>query len=264
MNRIVVLFFAVITLSSCTSKFQKILKSKDTDMKIQMAETYFKMKQYTHSQQLFESVINFVKGTPRYEELYLMYANSYFLDKDYDNAENIFKTFVEYFPNSPKREEVEYLRAYTYFLRSPKPELDQTLTNRCMQLMQAFIDAHPGTQRSKDALEVLDVCRTKLEKKDEKTAKLYSDLAMYRAAAISYGLMSDGYPDSKNSDHYKLLTVKSYYDFAQNSFADKQKERFEKVIAEYNDFVDRYSDSPLLPEAKKIKEKTDNILKTLK
>lgn len=264
MNRILVALFAVVVLSSCNSKFQKILKSKDTDFKIQMAETYFKMKKYSDAQQLFESVINFVKGTPRYEELYLMYANAYFLDKDYDNAENLFKTFVEYFPSSAKREEVEYLRAYTYYLRSPKPELDQTTTNRCMQLMQAFIDGHPGTQRAKDALEVLDICRAKLEKKDEKTAKLYHDLAMYRAAAISYGLMSDGYPDSKNADSYKLLTIKSYYEFAQNSFADKQKERYEKVVAEYNDFIDRYSDSPLLNEAKKIKEKTDNILKTLK
>ena len=90
MNRILLVFCLVLGLSSCTSKFQKILKSKDTDFKIQMAETYFKMKKYSNAQQLFESVINFVKGTPRYEELYLMYANSYFLDKDYENAENIF------------------------------------------------------------------------------------------------------------------------------------------------------------------------------
>jgi hypothetical protein len=48
--------------------------------------------------------------------------------------------------------------------------------------------------------------------------------------------------------------------FAENSFLEKQKERFEKVTEEYNDFVDRYSDSPLLEEAKKIKKQTDNFL----
>jgi len=36
------------------------------------------------------------------------------------------------------------------------------------------------------------------------------------------------------------------------------------VIAEYNDFVDRYSDSPLLPEAKKIKKQTDQYLNNIK
>jgi hypothetical protein len=36
------------------------------------------------------------------------------------------------------------------------------------------------------------------------------------------------------------------------------------VIAEYNDFVDRYSDSPLLTEAKKIKTQTDQYLNNIK
>jgi outer membrane protein assembly factor BamD len=229
-----------------------------------MAESYFLQKKYSNAQQLFESVIPFVKGTPRYEELYLKFANSYYFDKDYENAENLFKTFVEYFPNSPRTEEVDYLRAYTYFKRSPKAELDQTTTVRTIQLMQQFIDGHPTSVRVKDATEVIDASRAKLESKDFKTATLYSDLALYRAAAISYGLLSDGYPDSKNADQYKILTLKAYFQFAENSFVDKQKERFDKVVAEYNDFVDRYSDSPLMAEAKKIKKQTDNYLNLIK
>ena len=264
MNRIFVVFCVVLALTSCTSKFQKILKNKDTDFKVKMAEKYFNEKKYTNAQQLFESVMPFVKGTPRYEELYLQFANSYFYDKDYQNAENLFKTFVEYFPNSPKTEEVEYMRAYTYYKRSPKAELDQTTTNRTIQLMQAFIDGHPTSKKAKDAAEVIDACRAKLELKDYNTATLYYNLTLYRAAAISYGLMSDGYPDSKKSDKYKLLTVDSYFKFAENSYVDKQKERFEKVIVEYNDFLDRFSESPLLKEANKIKTQTDNYLKTLK
>jgi outer membrane protein assembly factor BamD len=82
--------------------------------------------------------------------------------------------------------------------------------------------------------------------------------------AISYGLLSDGYPDSKNADKYKLLTLKSYFNFAQNSFVEKQKERFDKVVEEYNDFVDRFSDSPVNAGSKKIKTQTDNILKNIK
>jgi outer membrane protein assembly factor BamD len=159
---------------------------------------------------------------------------------------------------------VDYLRAYTYFKRSPKAELDQTTTVRTIQLMQQFIDGHPTSVRVKDATEVIDASRAKLELKDFKTATLYSDLALYRAAAISYGLLSDGYPDSKNADQYKLLTLKAYFQFAENSFVDKQKERFDKVVAEYNDFVDRYSDSPLMAEAKKIKKQTDNYLNLIK
>jgi outer membrane protein assembly factor BamD len=264
MNRIIVALFVIFGLSSCTSKFQQVLKNKDIDYKVKMAEKYFEAKKYRNAQQLFENVMPFVKGTPRYEELYVKFANAYYYDKDYENAENLFKTFVEYFPNSPKTEEVEFLRALTYYKRSPKAELDQTTTNKSILTMQAFIDGHPTSPRVKEATEVIDACRAKLELKDFKTATLYDNLTLYRAAAISYGLLSDNYPDSKNSDKYKLLTVKAYYKFAANSFEDKQKERFEKVVQEYNDFVDRYSDSPLMPEAKKIKKQTDNFLNNKK
>ena len=260
MNRIILALFVLFGLSSCTSKFQKILKNKDIDYKVNMAEKYFEAKKYSNAQQLFENVMPFVKGTPRYEELYVKFANSYYYDGDYENAENLFKTFVEYFPNSPRREEVEYLRAYTYFKQSPKAELDQTSTNKAILTMQSFIDAHPTSVKVKEATIVIDASRAKLELKDFKTAKLYEDLQLYRAAAISYGLLSDNYPDSKNADKYKLLTVKAYYLFAENSFAQKQKERFEKVVEEYNDFVDRFSDSPLMADAKKIKKQTDNFL----
>ena len=260
MNRLLVVFLVIMTMSSCTSKFQKILKNKDTDYKVKMAEQFYNEKKYSNAQQLFESTIQFVKGTPRYEEIYLMYANAYYYDKDYENAENLFKTFIEYFPNSSRVEEVEFNRANTYYLRSPKAELDQTTTNRAVLLMQSFIDAHPTSPKVKDATEVIDACRAKLELKDYKTASLYYNLALYRAAAITYGLLSDGYPDSKSADKYKLLTLKSYFMFAENSYVEKQKERFEKVTEEYNDFVDRYSDSPLLEEAKKIKKQTDNFL----
>ncbi len=264
MNRIIVALFVLFSLSSCTSKFQKILKNKDIDYKATMAEKYYDEKKYRNAQQLFENVMPFVKGTPRYEELYLKFANSYYYDEDFENAENLFKTFVEYFPNSAKTAEVEFLRAYTYYKRSPKAELDQTTTNKTIFTMQAFIDAHPTSEKVKEATKVIDACREKLELKDYKTATLYDNLALYRAAAISYGLLSDNYPDSKNADKYKLLTVQAYYKFAENSFAEKQKERFEKVIEEYNDFVDRFSDSPLLPEAKKIKTQTDNFINTKK
>ena len=47
MNRIFVAFCLVLALSSCTSKFQKILKNKDNDYKVKMAESYFLQKNYS-------------------------------------------------------------------------------------------------------------------------------------------------------------------------------------------------------------------------
>ena len=102
------------------------------------------------------------------------------------NAENLFKSFLEIFPNSTKAEEVDYMRAYCYYKQSPKPELDQTNTIKAMGMMQTFINTHPGSARNKEANEIIDICRAKLETKDYKSAQLYYDLGQFRAAGVAF------------------------------------------------------------------------------
>jgi outer membrane protein assembly factor BamD len=57
------------------------------------------------------------------------------------------------------------------------------------------------------------------------------------------------------------MVVKSYFKFAKMSIADKQEERFEKVINEYQDFVDRYPNSELLKEAESYFIQSQNQIK---
>jgi outer membrane protein assembly factor BamD len=229
-----------------------------------MAEQYYAAKNYAYAQQLYEDIFAFVKGTPRYEDMYYKFAYSYYYQKDYLNAENLYKTFVENFPTSPKAEECEYMRAFCYYRQSPKVELDQTNTNKTMQLMQAFINTHPVSARTKEATEIIDKCREKLELKEFKSAELYYNLGFYKAAAISFASVSDNFPDSKKADEYKLLIIKSYFKYAELSYEDKQKERYEKVLSECNDFTERFSTSKLLADVTKVKTETNNFLKTLK
>jgi outer membrane protein assembly factor BamD len=240
------------------------MKSKDYEYKYKMAEQYYASKNYSFAQQLFEDIFPYVKGTTRYEDMYYKFAYSYYYQKDYLNAENLFKSFVENFPTSPKGEECDYMRAFCYYKQSPKVELDQTNTNKTMQLMQAFINTHPTSERAKDAADIIDKCREKLELKEFKGAELYYNLGYYKAAAIAFGNVSDNFPDSKKADEYKFLVIKSYYKYAEMSYEEKQRERYEKVIAETNDFTERFSDSKRIEEVAKIKTQTTNILKNLK
>ncbi len=265
MNRIVVLLLSVLILSaSCSSKFGKILKSKDYEYKYKMAEQFYAAKDYTKAQQLYEDIFSYLKGTTRYEDTYYKFAYSYYYEKDYLNAENLFKSFVENFPTSTRAEECDYMRAYCYFKQSPKVELDQTNTNKTMQLMQAFLNQHPSSTRIKEASEIIEICRAKLELKEFKSAELYFNLGYYKAAAIAFGNVSDNFPDSKKADEYKLLVIKSYYKYAELSYEEKQKERYEKVITEINDFTERFPESKHVEEVGKVKIQTNNFLKTLK
>jgi len=254
----------VFLLAACSNKFGTALKSKDNEYKYKIAEQYYANKQFGFAQQLYEQLFPYIKGTDRYEDMYYKFALCFYNDKDYPNAENIFKTFAETFPASKKAEESEYNRAYCYYKQSPKVELDQTTTRKAMSLMQAFINGHPGSARNKEANDIIDVCREKLELKDFKSAELYYNVGQFRAAATAFNNLYEDFPDSKRADEYKLQVIKSYYKFAELSWFDKQEERFNKVLAECTDFVERFTESQYLTEVKKYKQDTIDYLNKIK
>jgi outer membrane protein assembly factor BamD len=236
----VVFFFLLFT--GCHG-ISKVLKSSDPAYKLRMAEQYYAKKKYNFSQQLYEDIMPYYRGTPEFEDIYYKYAYSAYYQKDYLNAENLFKTFLETYPNSKKAEEVDYMRAYTYYNQSPKAELDQTNTLKAIGLMQTFINTHPGSERNKEATDIIDKLHQKLELKDARAAQLYYDIGQFRAAATSFSTVLNAYPESLQSDTYKMMAIKSYYRLSELSIDEKKVERFEKVISECNDFKDRFPQS---------------------
>lgn len=253
----------LLLVSSC-NKYNKVLKSKDYEYKLKMADEYYGKGKYRVAQQLYEELFPVFKGTLKFEELYFKDAYCFYYMKMYADAENLFKGFLEVFPNSKNAEEVDYMRSYCFFKQSPKIELEQVNTIKAMGMMQTFINTHPGSERNKEASDIIDKCRAKLEKKEYRAAELYYNMAQYRAAAIAFSNLTNNYPESTRGEEYKLKTIKSYYKFAKLSYQDKQIERYEKVIEEYQDFVDRYPESKLLKEAESFSNISQNNIKAIK
>lgn len=249
-----------LTVVSC-SQFSKVQKSTDYDYKLRMAEKYYVAKKYNYAQQLYEELFPLMKGQPQFEDLFYKYAYCSYYLRDWLQAENLYKQFVEVFPTSPRAEEMEFMRAYVYYRQSPKPELDQTNTQKAIGLMQTFINTHPNSPRNKEANEIIDKCREKLEIKEENSALLYYNMTHYRAAAIAYTSLMNDFPDSHKSDEYKLQIIKSYYLFAMNSVEEKKQERFEQVVTECHDFVDRFPESTLKTEVEHYETLAKNNIK---
>lgn len=258
--------FAVLLVSlvlvSC-GKYSKIEKSKDVDYKLAKADEYYAKKSYRHAQELYESLFPVFKGTQKFEDLYYKYAYCYYYQGQYRDAENLFKGYLEVFPTSAKAEEIDYMRAYSFYKQSPKLELEQVNTVKAMNMMQSFINTHPGSERNKEATAIIDLCRQKLEQKEFRAAQLYYNLGQFRAAAIAFGDLLNNYPESLKGDEYKYMVVKSYYRFAKLSIISKQEERYGKVTTEYQDFIDRYPDSKLLKNAEEYSNLSQNHIKDI-
>ena len=255
-----VAFIAVLLLVGC-QPVNKILKSDDKQYKRRMAEEYFAKKKYTQAQLIYEDIMPLFRGEPEFEDIFYKYAYTAYYQKDYLNAENLFKSYLEVYPNGPRSEEVDYMRAYAFYKQSPKAALDQSTTMKAIGMLQTFINTHPGSARNKEATTIIDELRQKLETKDMKAAQLYYDIGQYRAAAVAFNTMLNQYADTEKADHYKLMAVKSYFRFAELSVEDKKAERFEKVIEEANDFMDRFPDSPLAKEVQEFVNQSKNNLK---
>jgi outer membrane protein assembly factor BamD len=228
-----------------------------------MAEQYYVKKSYNKAQQLFEDVMPYFKTSKEFEDLYYKYAYCAWYEEDYLNAENLFKSYLEIFPNSARAEEIDFMHAKCFYEQSPKPELDQTNTIKAMGMMQTFINTHPGSPRNKEASEIIDICRDKLETKNYKSAQLYYDLGQFRAAGVAFTGVLNDYPESPKADQYKLMIIKSYFRFAELSIDEKKEQRFEQVINECNDFSDRFPDSKLKSEVEHFLNLSQTNIKNL-
>jgi outer membrane protein assembly factor BamD len=249
-------------LMSC-SKFNAIRNSKDYSYKLDQANKLFDKKDYNDAEILYEDLYVVYKGTDKFEELYYKTAYCLFYLKEYQEAESYFAHYLEVYPNSLKAEEVDYMRGYSVYKLSPKVELEQTNTVKAMGMMQTFIDRHPGSDRIKDANAIIDECRAKLELKAYNAAKLYYKLSQFKAAAIGYEDLLTEYGSSASGDEYNLELMESYYQYAVLSIPEKQAERFEKVVSEYQDFSDRYPDSKLLTQAAQYRDLSQNNIKAI-
>lgn len=247
----------------CGGSVSKIVKNPDPEYKLRMAEQYFVKKKYNKAQIIYEDIMPYYKTGKEFEDIYYKYAYCAYYQADYLNAENLFKSYLEIFPNSTKAEEVDYMRAYSFYKQSPKPELDQTNTIKAMGMMQTFINTHPGSLRNKEANEIIDISRAKLEVKDYQSAKLYYDMGQFRAAGVTFTTLLNTFPESLRGDEYKLMVIKAYYRFAELSVEEKKVQRYEQVISEYNEFVDRFPDSKLKKEAEEYLNLSQTIIKNL-
>ncbi len=252
------LFVLVISAFSC-SKFDKLVKSSDYELKYKKALEYFHKGNYTNAQTLLEELIPVFKGTDRAEEVYYYYAYCSYYQTDYGLAAYHFKTFARTFSRSKHAEECSFLNAYCYYKNSPGYSLDQADTKNAIQEMQQFINDYSDSWMVDSCNLVIDGLRAKLEKKTYEICKQYFFIDDWKAAIVECSNFLKDFPDSKSQEEVHFIIIKSYYLLAINSIESKKQERLIKGMETYLKFVDLYPQSIYLKEAEKIYSEFQNL-----
>lgn len=161
------LIAAAITLAfvSCNRSFEKAMKSNDAQFVLKTADELYAKKKWRYATDLYTKIAPDYVGTKEAEHIYLNSAYANFYDGNETLAAKQFENFFVQYRRSPKAEEALYMSAYSYYKGSPAYNLDQKNTYEAMKALQNFIDTYPTSSRVKEANELINELRRKLEKK---------------------------------------------------------------------------------------------------
>jgi outer membrane protein assembly factor BamD len=254
-----ILVLSSMVLAGC-GDYNKILKSTDYEFKYKKAIEYYESGEYVKSGTLFQELVNIYRGTSRADLIYYYYAKSMIGQKDYLMAGHYFKTLIKEYPTSQYVEEAQFMTGYCNYLLSPKPRLDQSVTQEAIDALQLYINLYPFSERVDEANRLIDELRDKMVYKSYLTAKLYFDFENYKAAVVALSNSLNEYPDSKYREELMYMLLKSKYLLAVGSVADKKEERLSNALDEYFSFVDQYPESSYKKEADKFYETTSKLL----
>lgn len=258
-NLPICILLASVLLFSC-SKFERVLKSKDYNLKYKKALEYYNKKDYYRSTTILEQLISIYNGTQRADTVQFYYAMGNYKQGDFILAGHYFDTFRKTYQRSVFTEDAEFMYAYCYYESSPRPDLDQENTNAAIAAFSEFIVKYPNTEKREEVGKILNELKAKLIEKSYLSSKLYFNLSEYKAAIVAIKNSVKAFPESKYREEQLFLILKSAYLLADNSVPEKQKERFQSTVDEYYTFAGEYPNSEYMKDAKKMYEASMKFL----
>jgi outer membrane protein assembly factor BamD len=260
MKRFWVFILAVMLLASC-SEYQMLLKSQDYQLVYKKAIEYYNKADYVRAQSLLEGIRTVFSGTSKAPNIAYYRAFCSYNMKDYELASSLFKQFVSTYPESAFAEECLYMMGFCDYKASPRPRLDQQLTDKALSGFQLYLNRYPNSSRKEKINEYMDELRDKLSYKAYLSASNYFQRGYYKAATISLQNCLKDFPTSKYREEIMYMLFVSKYEMAVNSVEEKQLERYNSAQEEYYYFVDEYPKSKYIHNMDKMYDEINRFLK---
>lgn len=262
-NRLLILVFLCAIFCTSCNQFNRIIKSTDSDMKYEMAKDFYDRHDYNRALQLFDLLQASFRNSPKGEDITFLTAQCYYLQDDYDIAAYYYNKFIQTYPFSVDAEKAAFMNAYCSYLLSPNSSLDQTSTHTAIKQLKSFTERYPESDSLDRAKQLLENLNDKLEEKDYNMCQLFYKMESYNAAITSFENLLKNYPNTKHREEILYDMAKTYYDYAENSVAEKQRERYEACIERFNTLSYLYPESKYIQQLEGISEKARKKLENI-
>ncbi|MDE5612405.1 MAG: outer membrane protein assembly factor BamD [Odoribacter sp.] len=260
MKKILLFIWVIVLLASC-GEYQKLLKSEDYQLIYKKAIEYYNQGDYQRAQNLLDGIRTVFSGTSKAQNIAYYRAFCSYNLKDYEVAANLFRQFIKTYPESAFAEECLYMVGFCDFKASPKPRLDQQVTEKALNEFQLYLNRYPNSGRKEKINGYMDEMRDKLSYKAYLSARNYYQREYYKAATISLQNCLKDFPGSKYREEVMYMLFVSKYEMAVNSVEEKKLERYNNALEEYYYFVDEYPESKYAADMKRKYEAINRYLK---
>ena len=257
-------FLLVIVLMTSCGEYQSLLKSNDYNLVYKKAIEYYNKGDYQRAMNLLDGVRSVFVGQAKAQNIAYYRAFCSYNMNDYQIASDLFKQFIQTYTESSFAEECLYMMGFCDYKASPKPRLDQQVTEKAIREFQLYLSRYPYSMRKDKVNTYMDEMRDKLSYKAYLSAKNYYLREHYKAAVISLQNCLKDYPGSKYREEIMYMLFVSKYQMAVNSVEDKKVERYNNAREEYYYFADEYPNSRYAADVKKMYEDIEAYLENYK
>ena len=225
--------------------------------------SHYQDGRYGRAAQYFQGVFDFGRTHEWAADAQLYLARSHSRNRDYILAASEYTRFSELYRADPRVPDAEFERAMTFYARSPQIELDQTNTRRGVEVFNLYIQRYSDHDSVAVAVERVGELRQKLADKQFHAAMLYERRGLYQAAALSYEVVFDKYPDTPLADDALVGAIRCYIGFSEQSITERQPERLQQAVTNYQRLVDLFPESDLMDEARELGNQAESNLNEL-
>lgn len=152
---------------------------------------------YLDAVEAYEYILRTHPGTAMTPLTKVRLGDAHFGLEEYVLAEGEYQQVVSDFPASPLVEEARYKIARCAYESALPYYLDQTETQRALDLYEDFLRDYPDSRFAADARTDEADCRSRLARGEFENGRFYEHRERYRPAAIEYKYVIQSYPNTE-------------------------------------------------------------------
>lgn len=254
--RILCTLLLAMLLASC-GEYNKILKSRDAELKYEYAKKYFDQKKYGRTITLLDEILSAYTGSSKEQEILYLLAQAYFYDKDYTTATQYYTRYYNKFPKGEFTELARFNSAYGLYLDSPDARLDQTSTFKGIQEFQNFLEYFPQSEKAPEAQDLMFKLQEKLAYKEFLAARLYYNLGLYNrenyyeSCVVTAREALKSYPFSEFTEEFQILIVRARFEQAVYSVEQKKPVRYRDLMDEHFNYKNMFPNGKYTKESER-------------